>query len=214
MLPFTAEVLYSNLEQYNAAVWPAQVIALGLGLLAVFLALKPTRGGGRLIAAVLTVAWAWVGVAYHLSYFDEINFAAPAYGLVFVLQALLLAWSGLIRGRLAFAFQSGVSGWTGLAFVLYALGGVPLVEWLVGHGWPAMPLFGVAPGPTVMATMGLLLLTPGRPLLHLLAIPVLWSLASGAMAWLLATPQGLVLPATALGALGLAVWTHVRQARI
>ncbi len=48
MLPFTAEVLYSVLEQYNRAIWPAQIVAAGLGLAAVVSVLRPFPGSGRL----------------------------------------------------------------------------------------------------------------------------------------------------------------------
>ena len=211
MLPFTADVLYLLFEQYNDAIWPAQIIAYGLGLAAVILTLKPVRGGDRLIAALLAVAWAWVGVVYHLTHFATINFAAPAYGVVFVLQALLFAWTGVIRGRIAFRFRADVFGWTGLGLVVFAIAGYPLLEWLAGRGWPSTPLFGVAPGPTTMVTIGLLLLTEGRTPLHLVVIPVLWSLASGAMAWVLTSPQGLAIPAAGIGGLGLIVWKRRRQ---
>ena len=69
MLAFTPEVFLSLFEQYNAAIWPAQVVAYVLGLLAVFLTLRPGRGTGRLIAAILAGFWLWIGVAYHLMFF-------------------------------------------------------------------------------------------------------------------------------------------------
>ena len=105
MLPFTTEVFFSNFAQYNAAIWPAQVVAYGLGLLALLLAMRPIRGSGRIVVAILAIFWAWTGLAYHLTYFATINFLAPVFGAAFVLQALLFAWAGAFRGRLAFAFR-------------------------------------------------------------------------------------------------------------
>ncbi len=46
MLPSTTETLFSVLEQYNRAIWPAHVLAYGLGLAAVVLALRPVAVGG------------------------------------------------------------------------------------------------------------------------------------------------------------------------
>jgi len=62
MLPFTTEVFFSVFERYNAAIWPVQVIAYGLGVLVVLLSLRPRRGGDRIIAAFLAGSWLWTGV--------------------------------------------------------------------------------------------------------------------------------------------------------
>ena len=75
MLPFTAEVFFSVFEQYNRAIWPVQIVAYGLGLAAVLLTFRPVPGSDRLVGAILSAAWAWIGVVYHLRYFATINFA-------------------------------------------------------------------------------------------------------------------------------------------
>lgn len=204
MLPFTAEVFFSNFEQYNRAIWPAQVVAYVLGLAAVALAFKPVPGGGRLVAGALAAAWAWMGVVYHFGYFATINFAAPAFGAFFVVQALLFLWTGAIRGKLAFRFRGSLHGWAGLSFVVFAMLVYPLAGWLVaGHGWPSAPMFGVAPCPTTIFTMGMLLLMAQRTPLHLAIIPLLWSLVGGSAAWLLDVPQDLALPLAGVGGLAL-----------
>jgi hypothetical protein len=213
MLSFTTDVFLSVFEHYNRAIWPAQIIAYGLGFAAVLLALGPVSGGSRLIAAFLAVAWAWIGVVYHLMHFATIDFAGPAYGAFFVLQGLLFGWTGTIRGKVAFRFRADPFGWTGLSFIVYAMAVHPLIEWLAGHGWPSAPLFGVSPGPTTIFTMGLLLLTEARTPLHLVIIPVLWSLMGGAGAWLLDLPQGLALPLAGVGGFCLILWKNRRQRR-
>src|ERR671919_428549 len=43
MLPFTAEILFSDFAQYNRALWPLPVLASGLGLAAILLTLRPLR---------------------------------------------------------------------------------------------------------------------------------------------------------------------------
>ena len=47
LLPFTAEVFFSLLGQYNGAIWPAQIVAGLLGLGALFLACRPAGGSDR-----------------------------------------------------------------------------------------------------------------------------------------------------------------------
>lgn len=208
MLAFTPEVFLSLFEQYNAAIWPAQVFAYVLGLLAVFLTLRPSRGTGRLIAAILAGFWLWIGVAYHLMFFSAINFAAPVFGIVFVVQGLLFAWIGVVRGRLDFRFRGDPPGWIGLGFALFAIMVYPLLNLLAGHVWPRVPIFGVTPCPTTIFTIGLLLLTARRVPLSLMAIPALWSLIDGATSWLLEIPEDTTLPVAGIAGLGVAIWKN------
>jgi len=212
MLPFTAEVFFSVFEQYNRAIWPTQIVAYGLGLVVVLLTLRPVPGGNKVIGALLAAAWAWIGVVYHLMHFAAIDVAAPAFGAVFIVQALLFGWTVAIGGKIVFRFRADVFGWTGLGFVLFAMAVYPLVGWLAGHGWPRAPLFGVAPCPTTIFTLGVLLLTEGRTPLRLVLIPVLWSLVGGTAAWLLSVPEDLALPLAGLGGLGLILWKNRRLA--
>ena len=149
--------------------------------------------------------WAWNGIAYHLIHFAEINFAAPIFAAVFVVQGLLFALTGTIRGKIAFRFRADLFGRTGLGLAVFALAIYPLLGALAGHGWPRAALFGVAPCPTTIFTLGLLLLIEGRMPWHLIAIPVLWSLVGGTAVWLLGVPEDLALPLAGLAALGLAL---------
>ncbi len=79
-----------------------------------------------------------------------------------VTQALLFGWTGAIRGKVASRFRADPFGWTGSGFAIFAMALYPLIGWLAGHDWPSAPMFGVAPCPTTIFTMGLLLLTEGR----------------------------------------------------
>ena len=211
MLPFTADVFQSVVEQYNLAVWPAHVVAYGLGLAALALTLRPVTGGGRLVGAILASAWAWVGVVYHGIHLATIDFAAPAHGALFVVEALLLGWTAAVRGKLAFRFRAGAVGWGGLGLAVLALTLYPLVGWLAGDGWPGASVVGLAPAPTAIFTIGLLLLAEGRTPPHLVAIPVLWSLMGGAAAWVLGIPEGAVLPLAGVGGASLIVWKNRRN---
>ena len=50
----------------------------------------------------------------------------------------------------------------------------PLVGALAGHTYPSSPVFGVAPCPTVIFTLGVLLCCL-RPRWYLLAMPLVWA---------------------------------------
>ena len=212
MVPFTRDVFLRLFEHYNAAIWPAQAAAYGLGILLVALALKPRGHGERLVTAVLAAAWLWVGVVYHVMHYATINWAAWAFGALFVIQGLQLVWTGTLRGRLEFRFVPDIHGWIGLSFVVLSMAVNPLVGWLTDGGWLRVAAFGVTPDPVSVFTLGILLLATHRVPLYLLAIPLIWSLIGGVTAWLLDIPRDLILPLAAASGALLIMWKNRRMA--
>jgi hypothetical protein len=209
MLPYTAEILFSSFGQYNAALWPLPLLALGLTLAAILLTLRPMSGGDRIVAALLAAAWLWTGLGYHMLHFARLNFTAPLYGALFIVEGLLLVRIAIRRGpRLRNA--GGPLGRIGLALAILALAW-PLVDRLFGQSFSAERIPGLAPTPTTILTLGLLLATV-RTRLHLAVVPLLWTLIAGATAWILWIPQDLVLPVIGLGGFGLLVWKKRRYA--
>lgn len=205
MLPFTSEVFFALFEEYNRAIWPAQVIACLLGLLVLALTMRPVGASSRIVGACLALFWLWNGAVYHWLHFTTINFAAPLFAALFMLQGVLFAWIVLLRGRVAFLFDATLSGGAGLAMAVFAIAGYPVAGWLAGHGWPQAALLGVAPGPTVIFTLGLLLLATPRAPLALAVIPLLWSFIGGSAIWLLAVPEDISLLLAGILAGGLLV---------
>ncbi|MEQ9639680.1 MAG: DUF6064 family protein [Alphaproteobacteria bacterium] len=195
MIPYDADAFFALFAAYNTAIWPAQPAAYALGLLVLVAMFRRFVQRDRLAAAALVVMWAFNAVAYHWTYFATINFLAPVFAAAFAAQALLLAWSGVGRGRLHFAWRGDPAGWIGLTLMLFALVGYPAWTWYAGHRWPDLPMFGIAPGPTTIFTLGALL--AGRATWPLFVIPLLWCAVGGSAAWLLDVPQDLSLPAAA-----------------
>ena len=196
-LPFTDAQFFAVFAAYNRAIWPAQVTAYVLGALAIALALKGGARNGRRVAGVLALFWLWMGVAYHWGHFSQINRLAYLFGAVFVLEGVLLA-AVAVRGGVTFRSRTGPRGALGLALVAYAAVIYPLIGHALGHGWPRAPMFGVAPCPTTIFTVGLLLWAERVPR-ELVAIPVLWSLVGASAAVLLGVWEdlGLVVAAGA-----------------
>lgn len=203
MLPFGPDAFFALFEQYNRAIWPAQIVAYALAVAALALAARPAAWSGRVIAAILAVAWAWNGAVYHMTYFVTINFWADIFGAFFVAQALLFLWTGIVRGRLAFRNGNDAASWIGVGLAVFAMIVYPAMGWALGHVWPRAPMFGVAPCPMTIFTMGMLLLAAGRVPLYLVIIPVLWSLIGGTAAWFLDVTEDLALPVAGLGGLAL-----------
>jgi len=168
------------------------------------------RGGarnGRRVAGVLALFWAWNGVAYHWGFFARINPAAYLFGAVFVLQGVLLAASA-VRGGVTFRLRPDTRGGLGAVLIAYATAVYPLVGHVLGHGWPRAPMFGVAPCPTTIFTVGLLLWA-GRAPRGLVVIPVLWSLVGASAAVLLGVREDLGLVAAAVAG----AWMLARPGR-
>lgn len=205
MIPFTSEVYLGLIAQYNAATWPAQIVALVLGLFVLWQAVRPRADAGRagadrIIPWFLAAAWLWTAVAFHGLRLADLVWAAWVFGALFALQSLLIALAGL-RGSLRFAFSLGPAGWAGLGCAILSVVLHPLAGLFGGQDWSSLRPFILAPAPLTLFTFGLLLLAPRAPR-HLLVIPVLWSVIAGAVAWELAIPADLLLPAAAAVALG------------
>lgn len=174
-LPFTTEQFLEVFKQYNQAIWPLQVGAYIVAAVTLLLTFKRTGSSGRLISGVLSCLWLWTGAAYHLAFFSAINRAAVGFGILFILQGLLFAFEGVVRGRLSFRFRADTFGIIGALFVLYAMLIYPVLGYLLGHGYPSSPCFGVAPCPTTIFTFGLLLWAD-RPPRYLVLLPLIWSI--------------------------------------
>jgi hypothetical protein len=196
-LLFSARTYYRLIELYNIDIWPAQSVALALGCIVLALMWRPRAGQGRYVAAILMVCWLWVAWAFHWRHFVTINWAATYFACAFAVEALLLFVFGVVRDDLAFDAGS-LEHRFGFAVLLFAILLQPLIAPLVGRGWLQAEIYGVAPDPTVVATLGVLLAGGQRARWWLGAVPLLWSALSGAVLWTLGAPDAVVLPLAAL----------------
>jgi Family of unknown function (DUF6064) len=198
--PFTVVQFFAVFADYNAAMWPLQIVAYGLGVLAV-IALW-LRGGlaKQVILAVLAILWAVNGIGYHFLFFSEINPVAKGFAGFFVLQSILFAASIFIANDLRFQVRANFRSAAGLSLIVYALLIYELLGYWAGHGMMAGPLFGVAPCPTTIFTIGMLLLARGKGVAWLSVIPIMWSLVGLAAATQLGVSEdfGLSIAAIAL----------------
>jgi Family of unknown function (DUF6064) len=204
-LLFSPRTYYRLFELYNLAIWPMQIAALAVGLAILWTWWRGGRAHGRLIAVLLAVCWLWTAWAYLLGHYDTINWAAGYFATGFALQALLLLWVGFARNGLRLRWVSDAVSRIALGIFLFALLLEPLIGPLVGRPWTQTELFGVAPNPTVVATLGILL-AADRPHWMLLVIPLLWCAISGATLWTMQSPDALVTPAVALLVIVMTGW--------
>lgn len=172
---FSLHSYYRLFEIYNAAVWPVQILALALGLAMWPLLRRAEPGRGRVITAILAGCWLWIAIVFHATRYAKLTWLARDFAWGFGLEAALLLWAGVVRGRLAFDRRPA-----GLAILLFALLVHPALGLLFGRSWRQVEIFGVAPDPTAVATLGIVLLATGRVRWELLVVPVLWCAISAA----------------------------------
>jgi hypothetical protein len=203
LLMFSARTYYRMFELYNLAIWPAQLIAAAAALAILVCVARGGVVSGRAAAALLAACWLWVAWAFHSERYAAINSAGDSFAIAFALEALLLLWVGTVRGRLAFMPVRAAIRLPALGVVAFAMLGYPLLAAAGGRPWLQMEMFGVAPDPTALATLGVLALArPGHWLLW--PVPLLWCAASGATLWAMHAPDFWIAPLVALLALRLA----------
>ena len=184
MLPFTRDAFLEVFAAYNAAIWPAQLVAYAAGLIALWPLVAPGRAASRVALALLALMWAWTGIFYHWVAFAPVNPAARLFAFLFIAQALLLAVAA--AGRSEIRFSADRNGLLGGALIFYALFLYPRLSLTLGEGH--VPPFGLTPCPLTLFTLGLLMFMQPRPPAWLLATPLAWALIGGSAAWLLQIP--------------------------
>ena len=198
LLMFSAQTYYRLFELYNREIWPAQIVAIGLGIVALLCLRRAGVRQGRIVAAILAACWLWVAWAFHIERYATIHWAARYFALGFAIEALLLIWIGVIRGQLLFGQSAKAIRVAGFYLFLFALAVQPLIGPVIGRPWLQVEIFGIAPDPTVVATLGTLLSISGRMRWLLLCIPVIWCAISGATLWAMESPSALLMPLIAL----------------
>jgi len=204
-LPFTKEQFFDLLAAYNVGLWPALVALWIASVLVSVLLLSLRRPPDRWISALLTAHWAWSAMAYHVGFFTRINQAAWVFAALFLLQAAVFFWAGVVHGRLSFAPWR--NAWAPVAWGLVAYSLVyPAINAAQHPSVSRIPTFGV-PCPTMIFTAGMLMLATPRSW-RLSMVPVMWSVIGGSAAFLLGVYADYALP---LAGIALAIFSTQRS---
>jgi hypothetical protein len=204
-LLFSAPTYHRLFELYNREIWPAQIVALAFGIVIPACLVSAAAWRGRAVAAILAACWLWVAWAFHFERYTTINWAANYFALGFAIEALLLLWMGIVRAELTCITANRIIRIAGICVFVFALIVQPAMGALIGRPWLQAEVFGVAPDPTVVATLGVLMLATRRSPWLLLIIPIIWCVISGATLWVMESGDALVMPLIALLALLVAV---------
>jgi hypothetical protein len=199
-LLFSPDTYYRLFDLYNAAIWPGQILAIVGGVATLILLRRRGTLPGRLLAAILALAWLFVAWAYLYVRYTTINWAAPYFAIGFAVQAVLLILSGAVFGRMSFRSTSSRGWLVGFGMCVFAVFVQPVIGPLLGRGWTQMEIFGLSPDPTVACTLGAVL-AADRPRWELLVLPLLWCAITGATLWAMAAPDAWLMPLLAVAAI-------------
>src|SRR5690606_3894880 len=180
-LLFSPRVYWRQIELQNEALWPLTLVTIAAGVVIVLALFRRPRRG-EWIAVLLALLWALVGWSFVWSRYATINWAIAYVAPIFAAQAILLLAIAVMPGDLTFG-RRDVAGWTGLMLAIVGLVFYPRLPLLSGRPWSSAELFGIAPDPTAIVTLGLLLAARGRWVAVLLPIPLLWCLIAGLTLW-------------------------------
>ena len=198
LLLFSPRTYYRLFELYNVALWPLQIITIALGVVILLLWQRGGKSATRVAFAILAIIWLWVAWAYHWQRYSSINWAANYYALAFIFEALLLLYIVVRPDYFTQSSVKSVNDRAGLAPFLISLLLFPLLGSLLGRPWAQAEVFGLAPDPTALLTLSMLLLYKLRSAWWLLPIPVAWCVISGATMWAMNAPEFVVVPLFAL----------------
>lgn len=196
LLMFAPRTWWRLFELQNAAWWPAQVVFVLLALVLVVGLWR--RHAPSLRAGVVGGALALVFVAHTFLWqrYAPINWAATGFAWGFGLLALgLLALA--VRHTVR-ATSAPIRWRIGLGLLLWATLAHPLLPLAVGRPWIQAEVVGLAPDPTAIATLGLLIGIDAG------ARALLWALRAGAVAWLLVSAATLATMGSVLAVVPLA----------
>ncbi len=176
---------FLSMGLYNTTFWVIIILTTILGIIAVLFALKKSSYSDQLISGILACLWLWVGIVYGFlwcGFWILITFMPTAgsipgfgyfYGVIFTLQGVLFLYYGVYHKSLHFKFEPNLLGITGLLLIIFAIGFYWYVGFVTGYPFPLYPVFGTAPAPVVIFTVGLFLWADRRILPILLLIPTI-----------------------------------------
>jgi hypothetical protein len=175
---------FNTLQTYNENLIPMFMITFVLGVIAVFLAFRKGKYSDKFISAILGFLWLWSGFVFFILFFGSVDvvifgFTLPGMwyfsGVLFVAQGILILLFGVIKSSLSFRFIRDWHCFIGVVLVVYSMAIYPIVGFLTGFIYPRYPVFGIAPCPVTIFTLGLLQWLDKKTSILIAIIPFIWA---------------------------------------
>ena len=177
MFSFTIDDLLLVFERFNLAIWPLQIAAYVLGLLAVFFTIKQTKYSMKIVLAILSFFWLWCGIVFCMIYWAPSYPYAYGFGVLATIQGLLFLFS-TIKSNLSDCPRINLHFNVGILFIIYAMAGYPILGYFLGHIYPKFVPFGLVPCPTTVFTFGLFLMMDKKFPRYTIIIPLIVAIVS------------------------------------
>lgn len=211
-LPFTSEEFLTVFENYNQAIFPAQVFLYLLAALMVYLSVRKEEWTDKAISGILSFFWLWMGITYHIAFFATINKVAYFFGALFIMQGGFFLWKGVFQNKLVFYLTKDRYSFVGAVLMLFALIVYPIIGYALGHIYPASPTFGL-PCPTTIFTFGMFLTLNNKYPKIIVFIPLLWAIIGFSAAFALGIKEDISLLVAALLTAGFLIIKHKKNYR-
>ncbi len=131
------------------------------------------RRATQLICVLAAAYLAWIGIAFFGVLNSTMNFAW-LWATVFALEGMLFLFAGVVRHDLVITPRWDLASVLGAVFIGYALVAYPIIGMLGGHTLSSLPAFGLAPCPTAIFALGLLLWARPPAPIYLLPFLLAW----------------------------------------
>jgi len=169
-----AEVFFKNVSAYNVSIFPMQIITLVVAVILTYLLfVRPGAIVNKLIKVYLSLTFVWFVFMFPFEGVLKITF-----GLLHLAIAIFF-FIDIFTAKTEFKFPETSGKRTFMLFFIFsAFALYPLIEYMSGHIYPKVLLFGVAPCPTVIFSLALLIgAVPkvGKLIFILLIFPAIFS---------------------------------------
>ena len=176
---------YSTLQSYNETFWYMIIITFLLGFVVVYLAARKSKSSSKVISAILSFLWIWSGIVFFIIYYgpmdaEFLGLVMPGVwylgGILFLLQGFLFLIFGVVKSSLSFRLGGDWFSVVGALMVVYAMVIYPIIGFLTGYVYPRYPVFGIAPCPLTIFSLGLFQWSDRKMPIAIAAIPFIWAL--------------------------------------
>ena len=159
-----------SIQQYD---FPFQfLIVLACASAIAFLFLR-TSFSDQIISLLLSVVWFWTSIFFLYILAAQVPHFSLFFGIIFALEGFFILYENFFSDRLTFNFSGSPMNYTGLIFILTGLIFFPLLGGLLGRNWSEILTTGM-PGPTILLTLGFLLIGSKKTPIYLLLVPDFW----------------------------------------
>lgn len=201
------------IEKYNSSIWPMQIILLIAAAAAVLLIIEKKKNSDFIINIILAFLWIWAGAVYQLVFFTKVEPESYFFGVLFIMQGLLFVYEGFSNSKIEYGINNRVRTWLGAILILYALLMHPILENLMGYIYPVSITFGM-PSLITLFTFGILLLTTQGVGLHIIVMPLIWSILHFSLTIKLGLHQNILLLVVVLLGFCIILINVVREASL